>query len=91
MRGRAIAAIVASMVVMSGHLRSQERLPPDLGYGPETFDWSAGWLSSVFSFLFATLVLVLFCALVILLVCWVILLWHRAQASQLNRPARGRG
>jgi hypothetical protein len=88
MRSHGISAIVmASMVITSGHVRSQEPTQPVLGYGPETFDWGAGWLASIFSFLSSILVLAFVIGLVILLVRWVVPPGRRALHP--NRSARG--
>ena len=92
MRGLGISVIVTALMVMtSAHVQSQEPPQPVLGYGPETFDWSAGWLASIFGVLASILLLALVCGLVVLLARSVFPSWQRTQAPRPNRPLRGGG
>lgn len=57
-RYHGIAAVAISGVIVAVHqVWTQPFPPPELGVGPEMFDWRPGWFGLVFGFLFAILVL----------------------------------
>ena len=92
MRGLGISVIVTALMVMtSAHVQSQEPPQPVLGYGSETFDWSAEWLASIFGVFTSILVLVLVGGLVIRRARSVFPSWQRTQAPRSIRPLRGGG
>ena len=89
MRNRAISAVlIVGMVLVSGDVWSEEleRVMP--GYGPEIFDWSAGWLGSVLNAVFTLSALVVTIGIAILLRRW-IGSRHRVALSRRQRALPG--
>jgi hypothetical protein len=78
MRNGIFAITIAGMVLLSDHVWPQQPEQSVLGFGPETFDWKAGWLGSSFDFLFSIPVLaVVFGCVAVGLVRQISSSWHR--------------
>jgi len=56
-RHHGIAAVAISGAIVAVHVWTQPFPPPELGVGPEMFDWRPGSFALIFGFLVAILIL----------------------------------
>jgi hypothetical protein len=86
---RLAAAAAGAILTTLGYVGAQQPSPPELGAGPEMFDWGAGWLAAILRFLSSTLILAVAIGLVICVVRWIGGSWTRPsqQPPGGERPA----
>ena len=84
-----VAVAISGMIVAVHDVSVQPFPPPELGVGPEMFDWRPGWLGLVFGFLFAILVLAAAIGFAIRIARWIGARRQRNYPPSHNRSARG--
>ena len=88
-RHHGIAAVAVSGVIVAVHqVWTQPFPPPELGVGPEMFNWRLGWFGLVFSFLFAILVLAVAIGLAIRMMRGIEARRQRTHPPSRNRTVR---